>query len=195
MRERFSKQNRKKTSGVVLKGGKMLPYQFQHSCQFIPFIHSLPAGKSWILFQKPSSVHTPIPELFSFFLWQEVPVRNTELTSHHQPGKVKRRHHVSDHLPESSLLASILTEQRWATRKDPESEWLARDNPKGMRKEGNTQEERVLTSFSVAGRGTPPRAGEWALVKHSKMNCPRRHRCWESKRLYWEGVSGQRGRG
>ena len=129
MRERFSKQNRKKTSGVVLKGGKMLPYQFQHSCQFIPFIHSLPAGKSWILFQKPSSVHTPIPELFSFFLWQEVPVRNTELTSHHQPGKVKRRHHVSDHLPESSLLASILTEQRWATRKDPELEWLTRDNP------------------------------------------------------------------
>ena len=53
----------------------------------------------------------------------------TELTSHHQPGKVKRRHHVSDHFPESSLLASILTEQRWATRKDQELEWLARDNP------------------------------------------------------------------
>jgi len=33
-----------------------------------------------------------------------------------------------------------------------------------MRKEGDTQEERMVTSFSVAGRGTLPRAGEWALV-------------------------------
>ena len=36
---------------------------------------------------------------------------------------------MSDHLPESFLLASILAEQGWTTRKDPESEWLAKDNP------------------------------------------------------------------
>ncbi|XP_070228490.1 mitochondria-eating protein isoform X7 [Bos mutus] len=44
----------------------------------------------------------------------EVLVRNMELISHHQMeefGKGQRRHHMSDHLPESSSLASILAEQ------------------------------------------------------------------------------------
>ena len=55
-----------------------------------------------------------------------------ELISHHQLGesrKVKRRHHMSDHLPESFSLASILAEQGCTTRKYSESEWLAKDNP------------------------------------------------------------------
>ena len=43
-------------------------------------------------------------------------------------GKVKRRHHMSDHLPESSL-ASIWLNKVCTTRKDSESEWLAKDNP------------------------------------------------------------------
>ena len=42
--------------------------------------------------------------------------------------KVKRRYHVSYHLQESFSLASCLS-NACATRKDPESEWLARDNP------------------------------------------------------------------
>ena len=32
----------------------------------------------------------------------------------------------------------------------------------------------MVQARSVAGRGTPSRARKWALVKHSKMNCPRR---------------------
>ena len=43
-------------------------------------------------------------------------------------GKVKRRHHMSDHLPESSL-ASIWLNKVCTTRKDSESEWLAKDSP------------------------------------------------------------------
>ena len=30
---------------------------------------------------------------------------------------------------------------------------------------------------------------------HSKMNCPRRNMCWQSKRFYWEGVPGWRALG
>ena len=40
----------------------------------------------------------------------------------------------------------------------------------------------------VAGRRTPSRAREGALVWYLEMNCSRRHPCWESKRFYWEGV-------
>ena len=29
-------------------------------------------------------------------------------------------------------------------------------------------------------------------AERSEMSCPRRHACWRSKRLYWEGVRGQR---
>ena len=36
-----------------------------------------------------------------------------------------------------------------------------------------------LVGSSVAGRGTPFRAQEWALVSHSEMNCLRRHTCWD----------------
>ena len=43
---------------------------------------------------------------------------------------------------------------------------------------------------TVTGRGTPSRAGNWALVYHSEMNCLRRHMCWQSKRFYWEGHPG-----
>ena len=46
----------------------------------------------------------------------------------------------------------------------------------------------------VAGRGTPSRARDWALV-HSEMNCLRRHMCWKSKRFYWERAPGWRGGG
>ena len=49
--------------------------------------------------------------------------------------------------------------------------------------------------LSVAGRGTPSRAWNWALVWHSEMNCPRRHMCWQSKRFYWERAPGWRAGG
>ena len=45
---------------------------------------------------------------------------------------------------------------------------------------------------SVVGRRTPSRAGNWALVWHSEMNCPRRHMCWQSRRFYWERAPGWR---
>ena len=44
-------------------------------------------------------------------------------------GKVKRRHHMSDHLPESFSLAAILAEQCMHNKEDSESEWLVSDNP------------------------------------------------------------------
>ena len=43
-----------------------------------------------------------------------------------------------------------------------------------------------VPSMAVAGRGTSSRAGNWALVEHSEMNCPWRHMCWQSKRLSWK---------
>ena len=46
----------------------------------------------------------------------------------------------------------------------------------------------TLYQTVIAERGTASRAQEWTLVWHSEMNCPRRHMCWQSKRLYWEGV-------
>ena len=58
-------------------------------------------------------------------------MRNTEPISHHQPeefGKVKRRHHMSDHLPESFSLALSWLNKACTTRKDSEPEWLAEDN-------------------------------------------------------------------
>ena len=39
---------------------------------------------------------------------------------------------------------------------------------------------------------TPSRAWRWTPVWPWEMNCPRRHTCWQSKRLYWEGASEQR---
>ena len=54
-----------------------------------------------------------------------------ELISHHQPegsGKVKRRCHLSFHLPESCWHPSWLSNE-CPTRKDPESESLAREYP------------------------------------------------------------------
>ena len=52
--------------------------------------------------------------LHGVVLPQEVLVRNMELISLHQPKslvKVKMRHHMSNHVPESFSLASILAEQ------------------------------------------------------------------------------------
>lgn len=42
-----------------------LPYKFQHTYQFILVLRSLPAVKGWVLYQKPSSVPTPVLELSS----------------------------------------------------------------------------------------------------------------------------------
>ena len=55
----------------------------------------------------------------------------------------------------------------------------------------------IITEFQqfVAGRGTPSRTQEWAPVWHSEMTCPRRHTCWQSKRLYWEVAPGRRSAG
>jgi len=52
-----------------------------------------------------------------------------------------------------------------------------------------------LVGSSVAGRGTPFRAQEWTLVSHSEMNFLRRHTCWQSKRLHWEGAPRRRAGG
>ena len=54
-----------------------------------------------------------------------------ETTTHQKSsGNVKRRHHMSNHLPESFTLPCILAEQGWTTRKDPESEWLLKTTQK-----------------------------------------------------------------
>ena len=50
-------------------------------------------------------------------------------TNRKSSGKVKRRHRLSVHFPESLLLASILAEPSCATRKDSELESLAKDHP------------------------------------------------------------------
>ena len=50
-------------------------------------------------------------------------------TNRKSSGKVKRRHHMSDHLPESFCLASIWLNKACTTRKDSDSEWLPKDNP------------------------------------------------------------------
>ena len=38
--------------------------------------------------------------------------------------------------------------------------------------------------------GGPLPGPETALVYHSEMNCPRRHTCCQSKRLYWDRAPG-----
>ena len=44
-------------------------------------------------------------------------------------GKVKRRHHMSDHVPNPYCWhPSWLSNAKWATRKDSQSKWLAKDN-------------------------------------------------------------------
>ena len=57
-------------------------------------------------------------------LWQEVLVRNTELMGHHQP-EVNTSPHV---LPESFSMEPSCLSNACMTRKDPESEWLDKDN-------------------------------------------------------------------
>ena len=55
-----------------------------------------------------------------------------ELISLHQPEefrKVKRRYYISNHLPESFSLASILAEQGMHYQEYSEPEGLAKDNP------------------------------------------------------------------
>ena len=39
---------------------------------------------------------------------------------------------------------------------------------------------------------TPSWGWEQTLAQHSEMNCPRRHTCWQSKKLYWAGAPWQR---
>ena len=67
-------------------------------------------------------------------LRQEVLVRNMELTSHHQR---EREEHAKGQQETSHVLPTSQNPPRWnppwlsdacTTRKDPESEWLARDN-------------------------------------------------------------------
>ena len=51
-----------------------------------------------------------------------------------------------------------------------------------------------LLSSPVAGRGTPSRTWERALVQHSEVSCPRRHVCSQSRRPYWQGHPGESSR-
>ena len=50
-----------------------------------------------------------------------------------------------------------------------------------------------LYSF-VAGRRTPSKAWKGGLIWHLEINCLKRHTCWQSKRLDWEGVPQWRAR-
>ena len=43
---------------------------------------------------------------------------------------------------------------------------------------------------SVAGRGSPSRAWEWALVYHLEMYCLRRHMCWTKEETVGKGCLG-----
>ena len=52
-----------------------------------------------------------------------------------------------------------------------------------------------FSSSSSCRKGDPFQAQEWALVSHSDMSCPRRHMCWESRRLCWERAPGWRAGG
>ena len=52
-----------------------------------------------------------------------------------------------------------------------------------------------FSSSSSCRKGDPFQAQEWALVSHSEMSCPRRHMCWESRRLCWERAPGWRAGG
>ena len=60
-------------------------------------------------------------------LWQEVLVRNMELTGHHQP-EVDASPHVLPTSQNPSRWNPSWLSNACLTRKDPESEWLGRDN-------------------------------------------------------------------
>ena len=44
-------------------------------------------------------------------------------------------------------------------------------------------------------KGDPFQGRVWPLVECSEMNCLRKHTCWQSKTLYWEGAPRQWGEG
>ena len=70
------------------------------------------------------------------FIKQEVLVRNMKLTSYHQPEKFRKSR--KERILQWYVLPTFQNPPQWnpsclsdacATRKDPESEWLTRDNP------------------------------------------------------------------
>ena len=86
--------------------------------------------------------HPPLPgnreekTLAGVIFQQEVMVRNKELTSYHQPGFWRGQKEMGDSTPED--VATSQDPPRWnpsrlsdacAPRKNPNSEWLARDKP------------------------------------------------------------------
>ena len=86
--------------------------------------------------------HQPLPgnreekTLAGIILQQEVLVRNKELTNYHQPGFWRGKKEIGDCSPE--VLPTSQDPPHWnpswwsdscAPRKDPNSEWLARDTP------------------------------------------------------------------
>ena len=66
-------------------------------------------------------------------LWQEILIRNTELISHHQPEELRKGRKETLHirpLPRIPLDSIHLGwAMQYATRKDSELEWSAKDHP------------------------------------------------------------------
>ena len=55
--------------------------------------------------------------------------------------------------------------------------------------------ETILPPWYCCRKGEPYPGSKSGLFSNSEMYCLRRHACWQSKRLYWEGVPGRRARG
>ena len=55
--------------------------------------------------------------------------------------------------------------------------------------------ETIFPPWYCCRKGEPLPGPKSGLFSNSEICCLRRHTCWQSKRLYWEGVPGQRARG
>ena len=55
--------------------------------------------------------------------------------------------------------------------------------------------ETILPPWYCCRKGEPYPGSKSGLFSNSEMYCLRRHACWQSKRLYWEGAPGRRARG
>lgn len=55
--------------------------------------------------------------------------------------------------------------------------------------------ETILPPWYCCRKGEPYPGSKSGLFSNSEMYCLRRHACWQSKRLYWEGTPGRRAGG
>ena len=65
----------------------------------------------------------------------------------------------------------------------PESPWTEEPGRLQFMRSQRVEHNWAIKHISgiVAGRGTPSRAWNRALVYHSEMNCPKRHMCWQTR--------------